>query len=67
MRSLSLYRVTKKEKLKISNLENARSENGSLPVIVSVTIKAEENGNGGGRIEEKNFWHVGFCRAVCGR
>lgn len=46
MISLSLYKVSENKKLKISNLENARSENGSLPVIVSVTIKAEENGNG---------------------
>lgn len=60
MISLSLYKVSENKKLKISNLENARSENGSLPVIVSVTIKAEENGNGGGRNEEENFLHVGF-------
>lgn len=66
MISLSLYKVSENKKLKISNLENARSENGSLPVIVSVTIKAEENGNGGGRNEEKNFLHVGFYWAVCG-
>ena len=52
MISLSLYKVSENKKLKISNLENARSENGSLPVIVSVTIKAEENGSGGGRNEE---------------
>ena len=66
MISLSLYKVSENKKLKISNLENARSENGSLPVIVSVTINAEENGNGGGRTEEKNFLHVGFYWAVCG-
>lgn len=67
MISLSLYKVSENKKLKISDLENARSENGNLPVIVSVTIKAEENGNGGGRIEEKDFWHAGSYWAVCGR
>lgn len=42
MISLSLYKVPNREKLKISNLENARSENEVLPVTVSVTIKTEE-------------------------